>query len=224
MSPIRLLPATLLLAVVACTSPSGHPAATAPDDEIVTSAVPDRGMVRVTFPDPDPGVPAYARLGLPMNQVLHDGEWLAVPMLRDPACIPADFNLLGFFDPPGPAGPGAFACTLKLRGWYMIEADATPGTFPRIVHASGDAVPFWFVRWSEFEPLLAGGVVRIGDLAALPSLVRGTATRFEEMLQPRVEQHRVAIDASGRLEDGRPFRFHLTHVGDRIVTIRIGFR
>jgi hypothetical protein len=224
MHTLRRLSAPLLLLAAACTPATDHPAAPVPEAALAASAAGDGRMVRVTFPDPDPGVPSYARVGLAMNQVLHDGEWLAVPMLRDPACIPAEFNLLGFFDPPGPGGPGAFVCPLNLSGWFMIEADAPQGSIPRVVHASGSAVPFWFVRWSEFEPLLAGGVVRIGDLAALPSLVRGTATRFEEMLQPRFERHRVAIDASGRLEDGRAFRFHVTHVGDRIVAIRISFR
>ncbi|CAN5758031.1 hypothetical protein BH23GEM6_BH23GEM6_24710 [soil metagenome] len=218
---------TALLLPLLLTACDGAPVALQappPIDEALHAPAVTPGMIRMTFPDPDPGVPAYARFGLPTNQLLHDGEWLAIPMLRDPACIPADFNLLNFFDPPGEGGPGAFACPLKLHGWYMIEADAPLGTFPSIVHSSGDAVPFWFVRWSEFQPLLAGGEVNIGDLAALPSLVRGTADRFAETLHPRLENHRVVVDAQGHLEDGGRFRFHLTHIGDRIVTIRIRFR
>jgi hypothetical protein len=217
----RLTPAFALLIAAACSpAPTVALDQSAPD---LLSEARATGMVRVTFPDPDPGVPAYARLGLLANQVLHDGEWLAVPMLRDPACIPADFNLLRFFHFPGPDGPGAFACPLRLGGWFMIEADAPQGTFPRIVHASGNAVPFWFVRWQEFQPLLATGTVTIEDLEGLPSLVRGVAERFEETLQPRPEQHRVMINARGRLETGGGFRFHLTHIDDRIVTIRIDF-
>jgi len=215
----RIAPAIALLMAAACgPTPTAGLDHTSPD---IVSEARTTGMVRVTFPDPDPGVPAYARLGLAMNQVLHDGEWLAIPMLRAPDCIPADFDLLGFFDFPGPDGPGAFACPLQLRGWFMIEAAAPQGTFPRIVHASGDAVPFWFVRWEEFQPLLTTGSVTIADLELLPSLVRGVAHRFEEMLQPRPEEHRVTINARGRLETGADFRFHLTHIDDRIVTIRI---
>jgi hypothetical protein len=224
MNSTRPIAAVLFLFAAACAAPATEAGALSYDARVAASAAPARGMVRVTFPDPDPGVPAYARLGIAFNQILSDGEWLAVPMLRDPACIPAEFDLLGFFDPPGPGGPGAFACTLNLHGWYLTEADAPQGTFPLRVHSSGDAVPFWFVRWAEFEPLLASGTVRIGELAALPSLVRGSATRFEEVLHPRPDEHRVVIDARGRLENGQPFRFHLTSVGDRIVAIRISFR
>lgn len=181
------------------------------------------GMVKRHFPADDPGIPIYMRLTTTLNQVFRDGDWVVIPIYRDPASIPASFNLLTYFDPPGPAGPGAFAVPLRITGHYMIEADAPLGTFPKIAISRGDAVPIWFVRWDALAAAMADGTLTIGDLAGLAPL-RGTATRFNETLRPRTCEHHVVIDAAGTLEDGRRFSVHVTHVGDRSRSVRIAFR
>jgi hypothetical protein len=48
-----------------------------------------------------------------------------------------------------------------------------------------------------------------------------TATLYHETLHPRAGEHKIVITASGELEDGGSFFFHVTHVADRIVAIQI---
>lgn len=180
------------------------------------------GLVHTTFPDEDPGPPFYARVTTIMNQFYHDGEWLVVPFHRDPGCVPEDFNLLAFFDPPGPAGPGAFACPLTVNGFMLLEAGAPPGTFPHYVEITGSAVPFYFVPWAEFQAEAEDGVVTITDLEALDPIL-GTAHRYRETLKPRLDNHLVVMTAAGTLEDGRAFEFSATHRMDRTTALRLRF-
>lgn len=223
----RLAPALLSLALTACSGCSNSQEPTAspadiPAADALVAAASAAGMVRVTFPDPDPGIPLYARVGPPLNQFFHDGTWLAIPFYRDPARIPGSFNLLDYFDFPGPGGPGAFAAPLTLSGFYMIENGAPLGTFPKVVVSSGSRVPIWFVRWSDWQAAAADGTVTMPELAALP-LRRGTATQFQETLRPRQDEHLVVINARGTLEDGRSFDFHVTHQLDQQRAIKIQF-
>lgn len=218
--PARLaLPLALLLAAGCAAGDSLTPSALETTFEALSRSV---GMVRVAFPDQDPGAPLYARVEPSLNQFFHDGEWLAIPFVRQPEAIPADFNLLTYFDPPGPNGPGAFAAPLVLSGEYLIEAGAPVGTFPRIANSRGTAVPIWFVRWTDFQAAMADGVVTIGELRALNPQY-GIATRYTELLKPRFEEHQVVINAAGQLADGRSFTLHVTHEGDRTRSIRIQF-
>lgn len=180
-------------------------------------------LVKRRFPSEDPGIPIYMRLTTTLNQIFRDGEWVVIPIYRDPAAIPPSFNLLTYFDPPGPRGPGAFAAPLRITGHYWIEGDAPLGTFPKLAVSRGDAVPIWFVRWKALAPAIADGALTIGELAALAPR-RGIATRYHETLRPRPSEHLVVFDATGRLEDGRRFSVHVTHVGDRSKRVRIAFR
>lgn len=177
------------------------------------------GLVPRSIPDEDPGPPFYARVGV---QFFHDGGWLAIPFYRAPDCVPADFNLLDFFHFPGPSGPGAFACPFLMTGTLLIEPDAPQGTFPRQAVLAGSDIPFWFVPSASFEAGAADGVVTLAELASMP-LVEGIADRFAETLHPREDDHKIVIDASGLLEDGRGFRFHVTHIADEVRSIRIAF-
>jgi len=212
-----VLTLTLIIGIAACASaPADAPLGF--DEDLLLS----QGFERVTFPDPDPGIPAYARVGTMVNQFYHADGWLAIPFFRDPDCVPDDFNMLELFDFPDEDGPGAFACPLQHAGHYLVEAGAEPGTFPRLYVSSGDAVPFWFVRWSDFQDAMADGRVTLPDVRAM-SPRKGTATHFRETVQPRLEEHLVVTDASGFLEGGAPFEFHVTHVGDRTQRIRIRF-
>jgi hypothetical protein len=180
------------------------------------------GYERHEFPDPDPGIPAYARVSPILGQFFHDDGWLAIPLYRDPACLPADFNLLEFFDFPGETGPGAFGCPLTVSGFALLEPGSELGTFPRITIANGNAVPFWFVRWADFEAAMASGSITFAELEGMERLV-GTATSFDETLQPRMDagEHLVMIDAVGQLDDGRAFSFHVVHLEDETLSLRL---
>ncbi len=218
------LPAlVLVLSLAACSqSKVAEPLFDAPDTAAMIRAAEQAGMTRVTVPNPDPGIPAYARAFPGLNQFFHDGEWIAIPFYRAPSAIPANFNLLEFFHFPGPDGPGAFASPTLLNGFFLIEPNAPLGTFPLIAVTSGNAVPVWFVRWADYQAAMADNVVTIGEIEALKPL-RGIANKYNETLKPRVEDHLVVITASGKLDDGRTFDFHVTHVGDSIRAIRIAF-
>jgi hypothetical protein len=217
--------ATLMLAMLLPAAGCGPDAwPTFPDEELAFQALESQaaasGHVVLSIPDEDPGPPFYARVGL---QLLHDDGLLGIPLYRDPACIPDDFNLLEMFHFPGPMGPGAFACPLGMTGKLLIEPDAPLGTFPQQVVLKGDAVPFWFVSLDAFEAAAADGVVTLPELAALSPLV-GTASRYHETLHPREDDHRIIINARGTMEDGRSFRFHATHIHDVARSIRIDIR
>lgn len=179
------------------------------------------GLVPRTIPDEDPGPPFYARVGL---QFFHSGGWIAIPFYRAPECVPAGFNLLQFFDFPGPNGPGAFACPLLVKGFLLIEPDATLGTFPRqVILREAGSVPFWFLPSATFETAAQDGVLTVSELEALRPL-RGAASSYHETLHPREGEHKIFIDAAGLLEDGRTFRFHVTQIDERIEAIGISFR
>jgi hypothetical protein len=202
--------------VPTASGPSAEDSAT-PYDEATLLA---RGYTRVTFPDPDPGIPAYARVTSVASQFYHDEGWLAIPFFRDPDCVPDDFDLLRLFDFPGPNGPGSFACPLRHSGHYLVEDGAQPGTFPRLYVSHGDNVPFWFVRWSDFQKAMARGSVTLPQVRAMNPR-KGVATDFRETVHPRLDEHLVITDARGRLEDGTFFEFHVTHVGDQTREIRL---
>lgn len=216
---------TLALAFPACRTddPTDSTPAALNAEEVRAASAASDGLTQKTVPDEDPGPPFYARVTTILDQFFHGDGWLAIPFYRDPACVPADFNLLQLFDPPGPAGPGAFGCPLLMKGFVLIEPDAPLGTFPRQAVLMGDAVPFWFVPWSDFEAEAADGVVTMADLQALEPLV-GLASRYHETLKPREGDHVIVIDAAGTLDDGRAFLFGVTHIEDETRSIRLQFR
>jgi len=221
----KYLVATLALAlpVLACDGQAPTPSDLPEPSAAVTAPHAGGGVVRRRIPSDDPGPPLYARATTILDQLFHVDGWLTVPFYRDPACIPDDFNLLQHYDVPGPAGPGAFACPLRVNGFLLTERDAPLGAFPRHVVLRGDAVPVWFVRWSDFETEAADGVVTFAELDAMTRL-SGTATRFRETLNPRAGEHRVSIQAMGMLDDGRAFHFRVLHLEDQTRSIRLRLR
>ena len=53
----------------------------------------------------------------------HTEEWAVVIFYRSTDCVPADFNLLDFFDPP----PRPFLCALQIEGhsnWRSLDDPA----------------------------------------------------------------------------------------------------
>ncbi len=184
----------------------------------VMSARNSAGNKQVHFPEEDPGAPFYMRAGNFLNQFFVADGWLVLPFYRNPACVRTDFNLLQILDVPA-----AFSCPLTVNGFYMIERDAEPGTFPIIAQSTGSAVPFWFVRWTDFQAAAEDGVVTISELQSLNPLI-GTADKFKETLRPRMENHLVQINASGVLQDGRSFSFHVTHIGSETRSINLSIQ
>jgi hypothetical protein len=180
------------------------------------------GFRTVSFPENDPGPPFYSRVTTLLNQIFHDGGYVAIPFYRDLACIPPDFNLLDAFHFPSQDGPGAFGCPLVVHGTLLIEPDAPLGTFPFQVMTRGPA-HVWFVPWAGFQAAMADGDITMNELIALEPL-RGVADQYNEVLHPRMEKHHVVITSHGRLEDGRRFQFNVNHPGDATKSILIRIR
>lgn len=196
----------------------------------VTASALAQPPLKLDFPSMSPGIPAYARLELliPDFDVPKNEHWAAIVFYRDPDCVPGDFNLGTFFDPPI-GGPGAFACELLVEGhelwangpgldpapFYVLSRNLTPN------------LPVWFVSWPELRALFDTGQVTVTALRALPSLVRGWAWSFEERLHPNetAADPAITISARGRLEDGRLFAlgWHFQQSADLdLVSIEFG--
>ena len=167
-------------------------------------------------------LPFYARIG--RGEIYHDGEWAAIAFYRPPECIRADFNLLEFFDIPA-----AFACNAPKP--YLIGFGIFKGEVPfqlKLQLAPHQTMPVWFVRWSELQAAIADGTLTIGDLEALPSLLRGEATFYTETLHPyeMAQQTMISIVTSGFLADGRKFTYQATGTTEenRLNHVKIEFK
>jgi hypothetical protein len=140
---------------------------------------------RVTFPagvSEDGGFPGYAQLGYdPLIQavfIINDGEWAAIPFYRDPACVPADFNLVVQVDVPR-----AFGCVSTVEGYLIFPTSPDVTAFH--FHAQGPVEGFplptvYFVKYAELLAAIEDGVLSIGELQALPSVKTGRATFFQD--------------------------------------------
>ena len=174
------------------------------------------------------GPPFYARVefdGVVHTDVVpNDGTWGAIVFYRGPDCIPRSFNLREFFDIPGPAPggfhPGFLVCAeqLNVRGFEVWSTAPLADVAPKQAQFYGNpSVPIWFVRWHELEPVARTGVLTMAsleDAALMPSLRRGVAHTYHEVLHPTggATNPSLFIVASGVLEDGTAFRLH--HVGN----------
>ncbi len=165
---------------------------------------------------------------MPNFDVPNNSRWAAIVFYRDPACVPQDFNLGQFFDPPSDAGPGAYACPLLVEGHEIWDTVPRPGLSPIYVRTRNAVpnLPVWFVAWDELRPILDSGQVFIGDIASLPSLIRGSAYWYEEALYPNgaADIPGITLRSEGTLEDGGRFwlRWHFTDKGvEDQVTIRL---
>ena len=145
-----------------------------------------------------------------------------------PDCVPADFNLLNFFDIPR-----AFGCPLNVKGvviWQNGPPPIDPAPIQQIIQGTG-AVHIWFVRWAELQAGIADGVLTMPELRAMPSLRMGLASFYHETLQPPplAQTTLDVIVADGALLDGTLFQFEvsaeiLPNFERRIHSIRIVFR
>jgi hypothetical protein len=171
--------------------------------------------LRLEIPDETFGPPFYARLAfgnVEADMIPNDGKWAALVIYRQRECIPEDFNLLAMFDVPT-----AFFCPLNdMTGFEVWENE--PGVDPAPIRSrmsGAESVPVWFVHLDEFEQAASDGVVTIVDFEAMPSLKRGSADFFDELLRPS-EANPVGfihINARGSFEDGGRFRLTYTTNG-----------
>ena len=177
-------------------------------------------QVRRLVPEDSLSGPFYARLE--RGVVLEDDGWVAIPFYRDPACVRPNFNLLNFFD--GANIPAIFFCPLTVHG-FEIWSDPAVDLAPRQSRLEGNgAVPIWFVSAADFQSKLPG--ITLTELLAMPSLIQGVATHFEETLHPvgGAQQTTLQIVASGDLPDGRTFQLMAVEAGSDLRHVRIVFR
>ena len=190
----------------------------------------DQGLVSTDWPTAeDPGPPFYARTDHVPPFLFNDGEWAAIVFYRDPGCIPADFNLIQFFDVPA-----AFGCQLTTQGNSLWQGEALSGA-PKITKTSGSGVvPVWFVPVEAANQAVQDGVLTIDELEGLDGLLVGYADKYDETLQPHSlppemgggghPNPKLVLDAQGQLEDGSQFNLHITQVQDEVKAIQIQFR
>ena len=179
-------------------------------------------------PGESPGPPVYA--GIAFFFMNTDGEWVAIEFVRQPTCIPQNFNLLEFFDLPG-----AFVCPLTFAGDEWWHAEDLIGLdpwemlppFPFQAHYVGaGARPIYFVKLAELTAAMADGALTIGELEALPSLLIGRTSKYQ-MIQLNPGQgarpgHSTTV-AHGTLEDGRSFQYHKFDRDNETISIKISF-
>lgn len=184
--------------------------------EIFEQMMQDSENITILFPEDDPGIPIYARVGPILNQFFVADGKLVIPFYRNPECIRDDFDFLTYYDPPT-----AFGCELTVNGKFVIEEDAEDGAFPIMAHTEGEQVPVWIVDWPGFQALMEQESVTITDLEAL-NPIKGVAQQYEEYLSPRMHEHQVIIEAEGTIQaTGEEFTFSLTHRGDQIESITL---
>jgi hypothetical protein len=159
----------------------------------------------------DDGTPDY----------FHDDQWAAFVFLRLPSCVPVDFDLLdgADFTPAFPGGPPrSFTCPLTVDGFAIFK---DPSDFvPIQANLKGlGAVPVWFAKLSEVQTVLAGNKLTITQLLAIPSLRKGFANLYDEIVQPGVFRPQgegngsIHVTASGFLEDGTSFQLEWVEMG-----------
>ena len=187
---------------------------------LAVAAITSAAQVRVTFPGDDPGPPFYAaleRIFLP-----HTDESAAVTFLRQPGCVPDNFNLLDVVDVPG-----SFGCPLTVEGFAVFKNAPPPVDLAPIqvnMHGLG-AVPIWFVSWAELQAAIADDVLTVPELLSLPSLQIGSASFFKETQHPGPERPQgpgngeIEMTAYGTLTDGRTFQFQVREMGIEQVSI-----
>ena len=189
------------------------PAETAPTTAVLQSTLSEAtraparslhagGPIIRHVPSEAPGPPYYALLS--RGFVPNDGSWAGIVFLRSPLCVPADFNLLDWFN-----RWAAWDCELMVEGeewWHSLDA---PPPFQLRDRGLG-AVPVYFARWPELQAAIADDLLTIGELQSLPSLLKGTASFLEHVVhnsnQPTNHGHETLV-SRGTLDDGRTFEF-----------------
>lgn len=158
--------------------------------------------------------------------VPHDGEWAALPFVRDPECPQAiaSANLLSL-------DFAAFGCALTVEGFDRWENGPAVDPAPRQTHYSADGpVPIAFVRWSELQVAIADDVLTMAELLALPSLMWADADVYRETdiygvsgpLGPGRGMYKITARGALR-ETGAAFRLHVNEVLGELQVVEIRF-
>ena len=150
-------------------------------------------------------LPYYARIEL--AYVPHTDEWAAIVFYRLPDCVPDDFNLLGFYD------FSAFSCECTTEGFYIWAGEPWVSAPIQAKLQGLGAVPVWFVAWSELQAAIGDGELYMPELEAIPSLLIGSASFYNETLHPAAVVPMINFMAHGTLDDGRSFEVHGTWPG-----------
>lgn len=178
------------------------------------------GQVRLLVPEESPSGPFYARIE--RGVVLQAGGWVAIPFYRDPACVRSSFNLLNFFDFANI--PAIFGCPLTMHGFELWDDPAADAGPRQAKYEGNGALPVWFISAADFAAALPG--LTKTELLAMPSLMQGVATDYEETLHPLgvARQSMLEIVASGDLPDGRTFHLVAVEAAGELRVVRIEFR
>lgn len=164
-------------------------------------------------------VPFYARFDPNIGELYYDEGLVAIAFYRPPTCIPADFNLLDFYDEPR-----AFDCSPQTTEGFEIWKNG-PGIDPlpelTELHGLGD-VPVWFASLPKLQAEMADGSLTIGDLTALNPMI-GSASYFHETLRFGIDLGTLEINARGKLSNGQIFSLHIINVDMRNIKTKIVF-
>ena len=178
--------------------------------------------ITLKFPDEDPGPPFYAlveRSFLP-----HTDQWAPIVFVRDPACVPAGFDLLDQL-----AVPQSFGCPSYVEGHVTYKNGPPPIDFVPwqvLMHGTG-LVPVWFVPWPALNAAVGDDVLTIAEVLAMPGLRKGTASKFQMTQQPGVLRPqgigngKIEMVARGSLESGGSFSMQIREMGvDQVSVLR----
>jgi hypothetical protein len=172
----------------------------------VALLIPQGAQANIRF-DNGGQVPYYARIA--NGELYADGDWVAIVFYRLPECIPADFNLLDFFD-----FANVWGCAPTTSGFEIWKNGPGIDLAPLQQELFGiGAVPVWFIDTKELMTVFGDGVLMIGELESLTSLKIGSASFYHETLHPwggSVRNHMV-FNAHGELADGTSFKVHAEH-------------
>jgi len=144
-------------------------------------------------------VPFYAQLS--MDETVTDGTWVGIVFFRPPSCIPEDFNLLLYFD------FSAFDCQPTTMDGFDIWGDpeTDPAPLYEVLKGLG-AVPVWFVSLDEYQSAKADGILTIGELEGMDSLLTGLGSKVNVVFHTGISNsHHAVITASGELDGGGSF-------------------
>lgn len=164
---------------------------------------------RIEVP-PDVYAPVWVRyLGDPELNVV---VWV---FYRAPENVPADFNLVDFFDVgdrDGNGNPDPWDFPLLMQGFQLVELGPPLVPYKASLREI-DVVPVWFTSFDEaIQVLMTTGTITIEQLSQMTSLVKASATFYHEELHPLdggLPVVKYDYQVRGALEDGRLFWVHL---------------
>jgi hypothetical protein len=202
----------------ACADNSSLPSAPSGMGEISRPSA----SITLQFPAEDPGPPFYTLVE--RTFVPHTDEWAPVIFVRDPACVPGNFNLLDQL-----AVPQAFGCQSTVSGHVTYKNGPPPIDLApwQVLMRGAGAVPIWFVPWPPLQAALLDDALTLSELQAMPSLRKGTASMFEMTQQPGpmrpqgAGNGKIELVARGLLADGTSFAVELREMGvDQVSVLR----